>query len=106
VGASWEGFALEQVKKRLGAETGECFFWATHGGAEIDLLVVRGRRRWGFECKRTDSPVVTPSMRSGMSDLGLERLYVVHAGEHSFELSKHIRAVSLSRLQSDLEPLP
>lgn len=105
VGASWEGFALEQVTAHLGARPDECFFWATHGGAELDLLVVRGRRRSGFEFKRTDSPKVTPSMRSSLADLRLDRLDVVHAGDHSFKLSDPIRAVALSRLQSDLKPL-
>jgi len=106
VGASWEGFALEQTRSCLKARSDECFFWATHAGAELDLLVVRGRRRWGFEFKRTDSPKITVSMRSAMADLGLHRLDVIHAGDHSFELSKRIRAIALSRLQSDLKPLP
>jgi predicted AAA+ superfamily ATPase len=106
VGASWEGFALNQVRSHLGAREDECFFWATHGGAELDLLVARGRRKWGFEFKRTDSPRVTPSMRSALADLRLDRLDVVHAGDHTFDLSKRIRAVALSRIQSDLKSLP
>ncbi len=105
IGASWEGFAIEQVRWQLGAERDECFFWATHAGAELDLLVVRGRTRIGFEIKRTTAPKVTPSMRHALKDLKLQRLDVVHAGESSFPLAKKIRAVSLSRLLSDLEPL-
>jgi predicted AAA+ superfamily ATPase len=61
-GASWEGFVIEQVMAHLRAEPEECFYWATHNGAELDLLVVRGSRRRGFEIKRTTSPRVTPSM--------------------------------------------
>jgi predicted AAA+ superfamily ATPase len=105
IGASWEGFALEQIKSYLGTREDECFFWATHSGAELDLLVIRGRSRRGFEFKRTDSPRITPSMRSAMADLRLNSLDVVHAGDHTFELSKRIRAVALSRAHSDLKPL-
>jgi predicted AAA+ superfamily ATPase len=105
LGASWEGFALEVVVRRLGIGWPECYFWATHGGAELDLLVVRGRRRWGFEFKRTSAPVVTKSMRTALEDLRLHRLDVVHGGPHTFSLAPRIRAVALSRLLDDLEPL-
>jgi len=103
LGASWEGFALHQVIARSGARPEECFFWATHGGAELDLLVVRGKTRLGFEFKRTDAPRITPSMRSALSDLRLESLYVIHAGEHSFPMGERIRAVPIGRL---LEMIP
>jgi hypothetical protein len=69
VGASWEGFSLEALLAHLGARPEECFFWATHAGAELDLLVVRGRRRLGFEMKRSEAPQVTPSMRIALQDL-------------------------------------
>jgi hypothetical protein len=61
VGASWEGFAMDQVVSRLGAAQDECYFWGLHSGAELDLLVVRGGRRLGFEVKRTTAPRLTPS---------------------------------------------
>lgn len=105
VGASWEGFVLEQVVHRLTARADECFFWATHGGAELDLLVVRGRRRMGFEIKRTTSPQITPSMRYVLSDLHLQSLDVIHAGETTFPMDKKIRAVALTRLLQDIKPL-
>lgn len=105
VGASWEGFALEQVIRRLGAERDECYFWALHSGAELDLLVVRGTQRLGFEFKLTDAPRVTRSMRSALEVLDLTRLDVVHAGAHSFPLADRIRALSLHRLLDDLAPL-
>jgi predicted AAA+ superfamily ATPase len=105
VGASWEGFVLEEVVRQLGARSEECFFWATHAGAELDLLVVRGKKRLGFEAKRTSSPKVTPSMRSALVDLGLKRLYVIHAGEHTFDMQKGITAVGFQRFQEDLAPL-
>jgi hypothetical protein len=105
LGASWEGFALEAVVRRLGADRRECYFWATHAGAELDLLVVRGRRRWGFEFKHTSAPVVTRSMRGALEDLRLDRLDVVHGGPHSFLLAPRIRAVAFARLLDDLTPL-
>ncbi len=73
--------------------------------AELDLLVVRGRKRLGFEIKRTSSPRLTPSMRTALSDLNLGHLYVIHAGESTFQIAKRVRAVSFSRLLNDLRPL-
>jgi len=105
VGASWEGFVLEQIIRRLDARPNESFFWATHGGAELDFLVVRGGQRLGFEIKRTSSPRLTPSMRSALSDLKLQRLEVIHAGEETFPMAVKVRAVALSRLLEDLQPL-
>ena len=105
LGASWEGFVLREVMRKLRARADECFFWATHGGAELDLLVVRGRKRLGFEIKRTSSPRLTPSMRTALSDLNLGHLYVIHAGESTFQIAKRVRAVSFSRLLNDLRPL-
>ena len=105
VGASWEGFALAQVEARLGVRRGESHFWATHGGAELDLLVVRGRRRLGFEFKRATAPTVTVSMRSAMADLSLERLDVVHAGDKTWNMAPRMRAIALSRLQEDVDAL-
>lgn len=104
VGASWEGFVIHQVVQRLRVHENERFFWATHAGAELDLLVVRGRKRWGFEVKRTVAPAITPSMRTALSDLKLQRLFVVHAGEHSFDMAKNIRAIALTHLLDELKP--
>ena len=104
VGASWEGFVLIELARHLGAQPEELFFWATHGGAELDLLVVRGRQRRGFEIKRTSSPSSSHSMHASRSSLGLERIDVVHAGDHTFPLGEGIRAVAFSRLFSDVDP--
>jgi predicted AAA+ superfamily ATPase len=93
------------LERHLRARAEECYFWATHAGAELDLLVTRGNRRLGFEIKRTDAPKVTRSMHVALSDLKLQRLDVIHAGEHTFPLDTKIRAVSLSRLLEDLKPL-
>ncbi len=105
IGASWEGFALHEVVTRLGARTEECYFWAVHTGGELDLLVVRGQRRRGFEFKRSDSPRTTRSMHSALENLKLDRIDVIHPGRHTFPLGERIRAVALSRLFEDLEPL-
>ena len=103
VGASWEGFVIENIIRAIGAEGGRCYFWATHSGAEIDLVVQTGTGRLrGFEIKRTSSPTVTRSMRSAMTDLQLRSLDLVHAGDDSFPLAKNIRAVAASRLLEDL----
>ena len=105
IGASWESFVLEQVVRRLDARKEECFFWATHAGAELDLLVVRGRKRFGFEIKRTSSPQITKSMRNAISDLKLSQIDIIHAGDQTFPLSRQVRAVSSSRLLTDLKSL-
>jgi hypothetical protein len=99
LGASWEGFALESVLRILDVPSEEAYFWATHNQAELDLLVFRGGRRFGFEIKYTDAPRTTKSMASAMADLGLERLYVVFPGDQRFPLAEKIEAVGLSRIK-------
>ena len=105
VGASFEGFAIDAVIRRLGADRRECHFWATHQGAELDLLVVRGGTRLGFEIKHTVAPEVTRSMRIAIADLGLGRLDVIHVGKETYPLTERIRAVAFDRLQQDVAPL-
>ncbi len=105
VGASWEGFLLLQVVQRLGARPGECHFWATYAGAELDLLVVRGNRRFGFEFKLTERPAVTASMRIALEDLRLDSLVIVHGGDKTFPLDARISAVAATRLALDIAPL-
>jgi hypothetical protein len=104
IGASWEGFVLEAIVHQLGARPGTCTFWATHTGAELDLLVVHRSRRYGFEIKRTVAPRVTPSMRAALEDLELTRLDVLHAGDETFPLGPKVRAVSAARILTDLKP--
>ena len=103
-GTSWEGFALEQVVALLGAER-DAYFWATHGGAELDLLIVRGGRRYGFEFKYSDAPGTTKSMHTVLSDLKLETLWVVYPGHRSYSLEQRIHALPLRELRSTLEGL-
>ena len=105
IGPSWEGFALEQIITHLGIDAEDCSFWATHGGAELDLLVVRGGHRIGFELKRSSTPGMTKSMRIAMDDLELERIEVVHPGNECWPLAPRIRALGLCRLYEEVEPL-
>jgi hypothetical protein len=105
VGASWEGMVVHELLIRLGARPEEAFFWATHAGAELDLLVVRGRRRLGFEVKRTTAPSTTRSLHSAREALGLDHVDVIHAGEYTFPLGESTRAVAFSRLLEDVQPL-
>lgn len=100
VGASWEGFVLREAVTCLEARAEECFFWATHAGAELDLLVVRGNRRLGIEVKRTTSPAFTKSMRSARDSLRLDEMALVHAGEHSFRLDHGVEAVAFAELRA------
>jgi len=92
-GASWEGFALEQVLRL--AKPDEAYFWATHQGAELDLLMLKGGQRVGVEFKRADAPKITPSMRIAMHDLKLDALYIVYPGAHRFVLAGGVEAVPL-----------
>ncbi len=105
LGSSWEGFMIEQLAAHLRAEPDECHFWATHTGAELDLLIVRGNTRRAFEIKRTSAPAVTPSMRAALTDLQLDSLDVVYAGDRTFPLHERIRAVGCTRLLEDISPL-
>lgn len=97
-GASWEGFCVEQVVDLLGAEAHQCYFWATHQGAELDLLIARGTKRTGFEFKLTSAPALTPSMRTAVADLRLDELVVVHRGPDAFQMAPKVRALPASRL--------
>jgi predicted AAA+ superfamily ATPase len=105
LGASWEGYVISQIVQQLGVRSDEVHFWRTHTGAELDLLVVRGRLRIGFEVKRTAAPAITPSMRSAIKDLKLKSLTVVHAGTESFALAKNMQAVAAAAVTDEIAPL-
>ncbi len=93
-GASWEGFALDQVLRI--ARPDEAYFWATHAGAELDLLMFKDGRRIGVEFKHADAPVLTPSMRIALADLALDALYVVYPGVRRYALAPRIEVVPLA----------
>ncbi len=105
LGASWEGFIIDQLVQQLGVSPEETYHWRTHQGAELDLLVVRGGLRLGFEVKRTVAPTLTPSMRSAMHDLKLKSLTVVHAGDQTFPLAKQVQAVAFRDVLTVVKPL-
>ncbi len=100
IGASWEGFALEHIVQCLQAR--DVYFWATHGGAELDLMVARGGKRYGFEFKYTDAPRTGRSMHIAIQDLGLAHLWIVYPGEHEYPLSETITAVPLKTILREL----
>lgn len=100
VGASFEGFVVEQAIHALGARAAECHHWATPQGAELDLLVVRGSRRVGIEVKCTEAPQLTKSMEIAMKDLRLDRLWVVHQGRDRFMMRPNVEALPVSDLQA------
>ena len=102
IGASWKGFIIETIIQILGLDERHCYFWATHGGAEIDFVVYRKGSLRGFEVTRTPSPKITPSMRSAMSDLNLSQLDVIHTGPQTFQLDERIRAVAANRILEDI----
>lgn len=96
VGASFEGFAIEQVLAALDA--GHPHYWATHGGAELDLLIERRGVRHGFECKLADAPGVTRSMRVALADLGLDHLWVLYPGDRTYPLDDRITVLPAARI--------
>ncbi len=98
-GASWEGYAIDEVLKRV--QPDEAYFWATHGGAEIDLLLIKQGRRVGIECKRSDAPRLTPSMRIALNDLELDRVIALYPGSQRYPLSEQVDVLPLSVLASD-----
>lgn len=103
VGFFWEGYALEETIKAAGPD--EAYYWATHNGAELDLLLLKNGRRLGVECKYMDAPRVTPSMLIALKDLGLERMAVLYPGEKRYPLHAKIAAVPVSALTQGLAGL-
>ncbi len=95
IGASWEGFALEEVIRNLGLNSQEVFFWGTHSGAELDLFWRAKGKNWGVEFKYGDAPKLTKSMQSAVSDLNLSHLWVIYPGEKRYPLMPKITATPL-----------
>ena len=95
-GASWEGYVIEEVLKALAPD--EIYFWATHNGAELDLLLFKAGRRLGVECKRVDAPRLTPSMQTALEDLQLDQLAVLYPGDRPYPLTDRISAMPLEVL--------
>lgn len=102
-GASWEGYVIEESLKAVEPE--EAFFWATHQGAEIDLVLIKDGHMLGVECKRVDAPRLTPSMRIALDDLKLERIAVVYPGAKRFPLAERVEAVPFDALVDGMNGL-
>lgn len=102
-GASWEGFVINQILSIAGFR--DAYFWGTHQGAEIDLLLMRGGRRYGFEMKLSDAPTITKSMKIALEDLKLAQLFVVYPGATSYALHEKIEVVSIADLAKRLRGL-
>jgi hypothetical protein len=96
VGASWEGFAIEQVLRVM--RPSEAYFWATHSGAELDLLFVHRGRRFGLEAKFSEAPDVTRSMHIALADLALDHLWVLHPGPHTYPVHEKITMCAIGDL--------
>ena len=97
-GASWEGYVIEEAIRVVLPD--ESYFWATHNGAEIDLLLVKNGLRIGIECKRSDAPRLTPSMRTSLTDLELDRLVVIYPGTRRYSLAEGVEVLPLVELAS------
>jgi predicted AAA+ superfamily ATPase len=98
LGASWEGFALEETIRMLSAKPHECFFWASHSGAELDLLIVQKGKKLGFEFKYTDAPKLTKSMQISLEDLKLDKLTVIYPGKVDYTLTEKVEVKSFEHL--------
>lgn len=96
-GASWEGFALEEIIRKQQARAEDCFFWATQSGAELDLLILKEGKRLGFEIKYGDAPKITPSMKIALEDLNLDHLTIIYPGDKNYSFNHKI---SVEGLQS------
>jgi uncharacterized protein len=94
LGASWEGFAMEQTIQIL--KPGEVYYWATYSGAELDLMFFKGGKKYGIEFKFNEAPKLTKSMRIACDDLKLEHLWIVYPGEHTYPVEKNISVLPLS----------
>lgn len=98
LGASWEGFALEQVIRHRQASSGEVYFWGVHAQAELDLLIIKDGKKSGYEFKYSDAPRLTKSMQIAMNDLQLDELTVIYPGKTEYQLAKKIYVVSIASL--------
>jgi len=102
LGSLWEGFALEEIVRIFKADPEDCFFWATHAEAELDLLLFKDGKRYGFEIKYTDFPRTTKSMHSALEDLKLDSLTVIYLGSAIFPLTEKITACGFDTLKNGL----
>jgi len=98
LGASWEGFALDQMIRHFGLRENEAFFWGVHTGAELDLVFERKGKLYGAEVKYTQAPSITSSMRLAIEELDLKHLWILYPGKESYSLRKNITVLPLTDL--------
>ena len=98
LGSFWEGFALEEVIRTIGATPEDCYFWATQAGASLDLFMIKNGKRIGFEFKYKDMPKITKSMTIALYDLKLDHLFVVYPGDKIFPLSEEVTCCGLETI--------
>lgn len=103
LGASWEGFALEEIIRSHHAKTHDCYFWQTHSGAELDLLLLINDQKIGFEFKYADAPRTTKSMHVSLEDLQLDHLYVIYPGSTDYRLTERISVCGLKNYLETLQ---
>ena len=102
-GSSWEGYVIEEVIHSV--EPDEVYFWATHQGAEIDLVFTKGCRMYGVEVKRADAPVMMPSMRIALEDLALDRIAVIYPGDRRYELHKKVSVIPFDKIPGGMKAM-
>ena len=100
LGASWEGFALEQILQIIGPV--EPYFWSTYSGAEVDLFFSKNGKRYGIEFKFNEAPKISKSMHIAINDLGLSHLYVIYPGKDSYPVTENISMVGLGDSGNDI----
>jgi len=98
LGASWEGYALEECAKSIGLRSEQLYFWATHSGAEVDIFWTTHGKNWAIEFKFEDAPRMTRSMHSALADLELEKLWVVYPGKDSYALHDKVATLPLTHV--------
>lgn len=98
IGPSWEGFAIEMIIQRYGGDQAQCYFWSAYGRAELDLMILVGSRRMGFEIKHTDTPRITRSLQIAREDLKIDDTLIVYPGKERFPLERGIEAAGLETL--------
>ena len=97
-GASWEGFAIEQLLAKFGER--QAYFWSTHSEAELDLFLIRGAERWGFELKLNDAPTMTRSLHTAIADLKLSRVWLIYPGKRSYAVAPKVTALPLQEIEN------
>ena len=100
LGASWEGFALENICRAIGKKSNNLYFWRTHAGAELDLFWQSEGKSWGAEFKYNDAPKISKSMQIAIEDIGIEKIFVIYPGKKSYKLAKNIIVLPLFEFPS------